>query len=393
MNLLLDMKTIFITLVAGHIFTLILISAYWRNHKRDSTLNTFFTAKCFQASAWLLLTLRGGIPDIFSISVANTLLFLGSSFETISILKFINKFDQAVRKFYIILTILAITGFHIILMLDNHEDLRVFYASIGTAAFIVLPVYHLLKEKNSTLLMKIMGYLYILVMLSLISRGIASITSSNTMGLFTPGITQTISFLSLYLVMILGNTGFILILKEQTDEELVHMAYYDELTQTLNRRTFVSRGKQRLQECSKDNKLLTFVLFDVDRFKKFNDQYGHDVGDRILKDLSDRINGFIGSSHLFGRYGGDEFAMLLTDMDMKASVEYLERIREVIAESNISNVQMKYTLSIGVITLIPDAGTLWEDLYISCDKALYKAKDSGRNCIFCGEYKRERQTL
>jgi diguanylate cyclase (GGDEF)-like protein len=53
--------------------------------------------------------------------------------------------------------------------------------------------------------------------------------------------------------------------------------------------------------------------------KKFNDQYGHDVGDKILRDLFDRINGFIGSNHLFGRYGGDEFAMLLTDMDMKAS--------------------------------------------------------------------------
>jgi diguanylate cyclase (GGDEF)-like protein len=385
------MKTIFITLVAGHIFTLILISAYWRNHKRDSTLNTFLIAKCCQASAWLLLTLRGGIPDIFSISAANTLLFLGSSFETVSILKLINKFDQAVKKFYIVWNILAIGGFHIILLLDNHENLRVFYASIGTAASIVLPVYHLIKEKNSTLLMKIMGFLYILVMLSLISRGIVSITSSNTMGLFTPGLTQTISFLSLYLVMILGNTGFILILKERTDEELVHMAYYDELTQTLNRRTFVSRGKQRLHECSKENKLLTFVLFDVDHFKKFNDQYGHDAGDRILRDLSDRINRFIGSNHLFGRYGGDEFAMLLTGMDRKESVQYLERIREIIAESNIPTIQKQYTLSIGGVTLSPKADTLWEDLYISCDQALYKAKNNGRNCIFCDEYKWEDQ--
>lgn len=393
MNLLLDMRTIFITLVTGHIFTLILISAYWRNHNRDYTLNTFFTAKCFQASAWLLLTLRGGIPDIFSISIANTLLFLGSSFETIAILKFMKKFDQTAKKFYIILTVLAIAGFHFIILLDNHENLRIFYASIGTAAFIVLPVYHLLKEKNSTLLMKIMGYLYILVMISLISRGIVSITTSNTMGLFTPGLIQTISFLSVYLVMILGNTGFILILKEQTDEELVHMAFYDELTQTLNRRTFVSRGKQRLQKCLKENKSLTFVLFDIDHFKKFNDQYGHDVGDKILRDLSDRINGYIGSNQLFGRYGGDEFAMLLTDMDMQESIEYLERIREVISESNIPNVQNKYTLSIGVIPLIPDADTLWEDVYISCDRALYQAKNNGRNCIFCGEYNWEGQTL
>ncbi|RKJ39572.1 GGDEF domain-containing protein, partial [Butyricicoccus sp. 1XD8-22] len=68
----------------------------------------------------------------------------------------------------------------------------------------------------------------------LLLRCAAAIVSNQQMCLFTPGLTQTISFLCVYLVMIIGNTGFILILKEKTDAELMHMAYYDELTQTLN---------------------------------------------------------------------------------------------------------------------------------------------------------------
>ncbi|UTW70319.1 GGDEF domain-containing protein [Anaerobacillus sp. HL2] len=82
------------------------------------------------------------------------------------------------------------------------------------------------------------------------------------------GIFQTFSFLSLYLVMILANTGFILLLKEETDLELVRMASMDDLTNTLNRRTFNARTKVILTSCSKENKPISFILLDVDNFKK-----------------------------------------------------------------------------------------------------------------------------
>ncbi|MFC0477578.1 hypothetical protein ACFFHF_20510 [Robertmurraya beringensis] len=90
----LDMKTIFVILVTGHVFTVFLISAYWRDHRTDKTVTTFFLAKCVQALAWTLLTLRGGISDLFTISVANTLLFLGTSFEMIAILRLLNVFTN-----------------------------------------------------------------------------------------------------------------------------------------------------------------------------------------------------------------------------------------------------------------------------------------------------------
>ena len=386
LGLLLDMKTILITLVVGHIFTVILISSYWRNHSRDSTMNTFFLAKCIQAVAWLLLTLRGGIPDLFTISIANSFLFIGSCLEMVAVLKLIGHFHPFTKKLYISLLTFCIVGFHSILLFYNYEFIRIFFASIGTALFVCLPVYRLFTVKDSTLLMKLMGFLYFLVSLSLIGRGIAALEVKQEMGLFTPGLIQTLSFFSLYLVMILGNTGFILILKEKADAELIHMAYYDELTQTLNRRTFVARTKQEMVRCVKEGEFLSYILFDIDYFKKFNDLYGHDAGDRILQNLSQMINQFLSPQHLFGRYGGDEFAILLTGLTPNESVKLLEQIMEKISLAEVEGVPEKYSISIGIITLIPDKQTKLETLYVCCDKALYEAKHNGRNCICHGKY-------
>lgn len=386
MDLLLDMKTILITLVVGHLFTVVLISSYWRSHSRDSTFNTFFLAKCIQAVAWLLLALRGGIPDLFTISIANSLLFIGSAFESIALLKLVNCSQTIIKKVYISLTIAYLVIFHLVLLYYNFEHIRIFCASLSTAILVILPAYRLMREKHSTSLMKLIGILYSLVALSFLLRGIAALTSEQQMGLFTPGLIQTISFLSLYLVMILGNTGFVLILKERADAELIHMAYYDELTQALNRRTFVIRAKQVLAQCSKEKELVSFILFDIDNFKKFNDSYGHDAGDRILQDLSQRVNQSLEPQCLFGRYGGDEFAIVLIGLDLNESVKKLEQITELINEADIAGIPERYSISIGILNLIPNKLTKLESLYICCDKALYQAKRNGRNCICCGDF-------
>lgn len=385
MGFLLDMKTILITLVAGHVFTLILISAYWRQHKYDATLNTFFAAKCAQGIAWLLLVLRGGIPDIFTISFANSFLFLGACLETITVLKLMKCFTQLTKKLYISLTLLNIIGFHLVILIENVENNRIAFASIGTALLIVLPAYRLIRSKSSTMLMKIMGYLYFFVIISLFVRGLAALLSDRPMGLFTPGIIQSFSFLALYLTMILGNVGFILMLKEQSDQELIRMARYDELTNALNRRTFVLHAKELITSSARQRKPISLLLFDVDYFKQINDQNGHDVGDRVLQSLSTRIYQLITSEQLFGRYGGDEFAIFLSDMDETKSFQFAEKIRQTAFEEK-EKLPFRYTLSIGIITIIPNENTSIEALYISCDKALYEAKRNGRDVVFRGRY-------
>lgn len=382
MNFFLDMKTIFILLVVGHLFTVILISAYWRYHQKDTTINTFFLSKCFQAIAWFFLTLRGGVPDVLSISLANSFLFLGASLETIAILKLQRAFDTTMKKIYSWLTIFNIVGFHLVIFFDNVESLRIVFASVGTAAFIVIPAYRLIRGETSSFLMKVMGYLYAFVAISLIGRAITALLSSHSMGLFTPGIYQTFSFLALYLVMILGNTGFVLLLKEDVDRELLRMATYDDLTGALNRRAFISRARQCLSLYAKKQKPVSLLLFDVDHFKKINDTYGHTCGDGVLQDLTKRMHHHLGAEDLFGRYGGDEFAILVPGLDETQSNEFAEQIRQLVQGAVLQDVPLRYTLSIGLLTVVPTEQTQLETLYNLCDHALYTSKRNGRNQVY-----------
>ncbi|MGC5325022.1 GGDEF domain-containing protein [Brevibacillus sp. SYSU BS000544] len=382
MDLLLDMKTIFITLVVGHLFTVILISAYWRHHQKDTTINTFFIAKCVQAIAWFFLTLRNGIPDVLTISIANSLLFIGASLEIIAVLMLQHAFTVRLKKVYILLTICNIVGFHLILFFYNFESVRIAFASVGVAVLVIIPAWRMVREKTASMLMKIIGYLYLFVIVSLFGRAVVALFLNQSMGLFTPGIYQTLSFLALYLVMMQGNTGFVLLLKEQVDQELLRLASYDDLTGTLNRRTFIFRAKQCIRENARKQKPVTLLLFDVDYFKKINDTYGHDIGDRVLQSLSEKIIHHLGTENLFGRYGGDEFAILLPGIDEIEATECAEQIRQLAGSLHVQGISVPYTLSLGILTVVPDQQTQLESLYISCDKALYGAKKNGRNCVY-----------
>lgn len=381
MTFLLDMKTIFITLVIGHLFGVVLISAYWRNHSKDRILSNFFSAKSSQALAWLLLALRGGIPDIFTISIANSLMFLGSTLESVAILKLRGFYNERVNKYYKALTIINISIFHLIILMHNVENVRIVIASFGTAASLIVPTYRMITETKSSLLSKIMGYMYLVTTILLICRGIIALLTEEFMGLFTPGINQTFALLALYLVMIFGNTGFVLLLKENTDEELLRLASYDELTESLNRRSFIIKAEELLYLYARKQSPISYLLFDIDRFKQINDKFGHEVGDRVLKDISKRIGALIGKDDLFGRYGGDEFAIFLPGADQFQAIEFAERVRKSLLESTLEGLP-PYTLSIGLTTIIPDQFTKIDSLYIKSDEALYCAKNKGRNCIF-----------
>ncbi|AJY75765.1 GGDEF domain-containing protein [Paenibacillus beijingensis] len=381
MNFLLDMKTVFVLLMIGHLFTVILISAYRRQHAKDSTVNTFFGAKLAQALAWLLVALRGQIPDYLSVSAGNTLLFLGEALETAALLKLQGAFNQKIKRIYIILSAVNFAAFHAVFLLYNVEYIRIAVASFGTAAYIIIPVWLMIRRRDSSLLNVMVGYLYLLVFISLIGRGILALRPGSSMGLFTPDLFQTLTFVSIYLVMILGNTGFVLLSKEQADRELLRVASYDDLTGTLNRRTFILRSRQCLADYARKKAPVSLLLFDIDHFKTINDTYGHSAGDMVLELLASRIQEQLGAGDLFGRYGGDEFAVLMPGADETASGRTAERIREVVSSVTLPDIPLTFTISGGLVTVVPDQRTQLELLYTLTDNALYSVKKSGRNGV------------
>jgi len=163
------------------------------------------------------------------------------------------------------------------------------------------------------------------------------------------------------------------------------LAITDSLTIVFNRRYYLERFREEMERSGKFNYKFSCLMIDIDYFKSFNDRYGHIVGDAILRELSRTIQETIRQIDLIGRYGGEEFSIILSETDKNAAQLAAERIRSAVQDRRIRvyDEELKITVSIGISTF-PQDGKDIERLIDKADSALYQAKQAGRNkvCIY-----------
>lgn len=159
----------------------------------------------------------------------------------------------------------------------------------------------------------------------------------------------------------------------------------DSLTQAFNRRYFLERFNEELERSKNFKYSFSFLMMDIDHFKDYNDRYGHLVGDAILKAVARTIRDNIRQIDFMGRYGGEEFSVILTETDKEKALFVAERIRQAVEAKNIRayDEELKVTISIGISTFPADAADS-RLLIDRADWALYQAKHKGRNrvCIY-----------
>ncbi|CAG19784.1 GGDEF domain-containing protein [Photobacterium profundum] len=163
---------------------------------------------------------------------------------------------------------------------------------------------------------------------------------------------------------------------------LYRQAILDPLTGIYNRRMLLRLGKKSMQECSQNDKPFSVLLFDIDKFKRINDTWGHSVGDKVLTGFTAFVQGKIRKTDLFGRYGGEEFILFLpdcpSDTAIKISNRMLTAIRALKLPINIENQSLSITTCIGISTY-SENDTL-ASMLERADLALYQCKHSGRDC-------------
>ncbi|MBF0376698.1 MAG: diguanylate cyclase [Desulfamplus sp.] len=169
-------------------------------------------------------------------------------------------------------------------------------------------------------------------------------------------------------------------------EHFEKLSMRDSLTGISNRMHFDHKLIQEWKRMQRDNLPLSLIMCDVDFFKKYNDHYGHQAGDRCLQRVASIID--INSKRpadLAARYGGEEFAVILPDTNAVGALEVAEKIRSEVQRYEIphaeSTVSPFVSLSLGVSTVIPSQEVTPEELIASADAALYKAKENGRNRV------------
>jgi diguanylate cyclase (GGDEF)-like protein len=163
-------------------------------------------------------------------------------------------------------------------------------------------------------------------------------------------------------------------------DQMRHFAEHDDLTGLWNHRVIMKRLHQEVERAAREGAQLSVILADLDYFKRINDTYGHPAGDLVLKEIGAIFMRSVRSYDWVGRYGGEEFLLILPGSSLVSSRIRAEQLRAAVEAANIADGEtiIQVTASFGVASGFA-AG--FESLIREADTALYCAKDNGRNCV------------
>jgi len=178
--------------------------------------------------------------------------------------------------------------------------------------------------------------------------------------------------------------------RKKDERQLKKLSEIDELTGIQNRRVFNQMLAQEWKRARRFRQILSLILIDIDYFKRYNDSYGHQAGDRALQKVAMILKKNVRRpADLAARYGGEEFVVLLPATSPSGAMVIAERIRMAIERKRLphrqSEVSRWITVSIGITSTHPDHKIMDHELLNTADKALYEAKSGGRNCIILNE--------
>lgn len=166
-------------------------------------------------------------------------------------------------------------------------------------------------------------------------------------------------------------------------EQLTILANHDSLTDLWNRRVILERLNQELARAQRERIPLGLIMLDIDHFKLINDSRGHAYGDEVLRQVAQRLTAAVRPYDCVGRYGGEEFLIIVPDCNLHETFKLAERIRKIICDEPVvsSDGPIAVSASIGATAILPEQGSDPNALIVAADSALYRAKESGRNRV------------
>jgi len=357
-------------------FCLLLVGQF---NRRDNLLLTG-CGLLAHALAYVCYTVYGHAPLWLSYGVGNSLLSLALAFYSASLFRVR---EQCV-PWRLVFSIPAFMLVALMLLLDTLEP-RMLLATLVLMLQCSLIFYwarrHVERPGRAHLLLEI-GALISLIGLGM--RALAVINGSAVeMRYDTSNLKQSISVAIGTVTVMMYSIGLVLMAKERSESRLQHLALRDVLTGTYNRRAILERFALELDSARGEQHSLAVAMIDIDHFKRINDLYGHLAGDEVLCHCVRQLQQRLRQGDSLGRYGGEEFLLLLPHTTRDGAMEALQGLREAIARSPalFAGNEIALRFSVGLWCAVPGPHDSTAGLLAQADAALYQAKAAGRNTV------------
>lgn len=357
-------------------FCLFLVTRF---QPKDGMLTTGYGLIC-HALAYCGYASYGFVPLWLSYSLANTLLSLAVAFYTVSIARIQGR-QMAWWPVFSLPLLMAVLQ---AVLLPTQEP-RMLAASVVLLMACVLLLYHarqhVLPGGKAHLLLVIGATISIVSLLLRVAAVLAG--QASEMHYNASNLKQTISISIGTLTVMMFSLGLVLLSKERSESALQEAALKDALTGLANRRAIFELLEQALSQARRSATPLAIAMVDVDHFKSINDRYGHLVGDEVLRRCTQHMQQRLRRSDSVGRYGGEEFLLILPGTEVAGAVAVLNMLRESVAHApmHIDHQEIRVHFSTGVWCGVPGPGDTADQLIQQADAALYAAKTSGRNTV------------
>lgn len=352
-----------------------------RRERRDGMV-WWASAMLPLALTLLLFSLRGQISDGFSVVLGNTFLVAVLALFAEGLCEF----QQRTPRRWLIWGPVMAMPLLITLFMDN-TDVRSMLSNVVLAIQSVMMLGLVLSKRHQTVgrgqYFLMVGL--ILVALAMLLRLAAAVLGAADLNQVTSSnATHAVSMLVFMQTIILITMGLILMSKERADALNRTLAMQDELTGLHNRRAILRLLEQQLALARRKEQSLALLIVDIDHFKRINDDYGHLSGDQALRAMAAGLQRRLRTQDVAGRWGGEEFIVILPGTDAAGGRKLAETLRRSAEQAELVALdgrQIRFTISIGLHALDLASGNERDDMIGAADRALYLAKQNGRNRV------------
>lgn len=385
MNIEIDLRTLSLTLILFSVLFGIGMFLFGRAYRSFVGIKLMGLGYLIIGIGHFLLGMRDVLNDFTTIVVANPVICLGAILIYRGLFSFLDITPKLGYHFNLLLIPLFAGLLYYYRFQDPDINVRIILFSLFYSLTCFIPAFGIWKryKNHSSIQIHILFYMFFIMGIFYLFRTVWTSFETQHLNFMDAGVIHSITVIVSELLVIMTSFITIWMASDKLQEKLSIMARTDSLTQIYNRRTFEESCDVELSRASRKKSTFSIIICDLDLFKNINDQYGHPMGDEVLKVFAGVLRDNVRRHDVVARFGGEEFVILLPETDSNRSMIVAENIRKKTRSSCISSKDYSnilFSASFGVSHYDHDDND-WMSVLKRADKALYSAKQNGRDRV------------